>query len=95
MTDIHVHVADPTGSKVVPPVIIHIDLPRPRDEGDDWADEARARHRADAVAIADTLWAGLPGGTLDDLVAEMMTRRASLFRVPMLAPRTNGEGGAR
>ena len=32
--------------------------------------------------LADALWSALPGGTLDVLLARLMERRASLFRVP-------------
>ena len=37
----------------------------------------------DAKAAADLLCSTLPGGTLDQLICELLTRRASLFRVPM------------
>jgi hypothetical protein len=97
MTEIHVHAADATREQAVPPVVIHIDRPQPREQGDGWMNEARARHRHDAKMLANALWAGLPGGTLDELVAEMLARRATLFRVPMLAPPTDDDaaGGAR
>ena len=39
--------------------------------------------KTDAKAIAGLLCETLPGGTLDQLICELMTRRASLFRVPM------------
>ena len=39
--------------------------------------------KTDAKAIADLLCATLPGGTLDQLICELLTRKASLFRVSM------------
>lgn len=33
--------------------------------------------------LAEALCTTLPGGTLDQLLCELLTRRASLFRVPM------------
>lgn len=37
---------------------------------------------SDAMAIADALWRTLPGGTIDRLVAEMLTRSATRLRIP-------------
>ncbi|MEN6466080.1 MAG: hypothetical protein ABFD62_12930 [Syntrophaceae bacterium] len=33
--------------------------------------------------LADVLCSTLPGGTLDQLICELLTRKASLFRVPL------------
>ena len=41
---------------------------------------ARFYHRQ-GKALVDTLWACLPGGTIDQIIAELLRRRASLFSV--------------
>lgn len=45
-----------------------------------------AKHREffeeQGKVIADALFGHLPGGTVDQLICEMLQRRASLFRVP-------------
>ncbi len=80
---VHVHRADATRDEPVQPVTIAIDLEQPP-YGAGWTDyarDAKALFTADATKIADALRDALPGGTLDALVAELMTRRAVLFRV--------------
>jgi len=37
-----------------------------------------------AKGLADALFGSLPGGTMDELIAELMRRRASLFVVPLI-----------
>lgn len=56
---------------------IHIEMP------DVEAHLSRATFASDAKAMAGALIATLPGGTVDALVAELLTRRASLLRVPL------------
>lgn len=46
-------------------------------------EHSRAIHIKDGKDLADALCTTLPGGTLDQLICELMTRRASLLRVPM------------
>ena len=46
-------------------------------------EEARALHRRQGIELADALLASLPGGTIDELLAELMRRKASLFSVPL------------
>lgn len=54
-------------------------------------DESVAVFTRDAGLICDALWDSLPGGTLDTLIALLMTRRASQLRVTLpRADRTNG-----
>jgi len=45
--------------------------------------EAREFYIEQGQELADVLCQTLPGGTLDQLICELMTRKASLFRVPM------------
>lgn len=45
-------------------------------------EEAAATYEKDAKTIANVLFASLPGGTIDRLLVEMLTRKASHFRVP-------------
>lgn len=78
MRDVRVHCAQPTGDKTVEPVTIQIATTFPDIED---GNEARLEHQSDADAIADALWQSLPGGTLDELTAALLLRRASLLRV--------------
>ncbi len=82
-TTVHVHRADATRSEPVPPVTICIDLAQPdhNPNADGYARHTQTLFATDAARIADALGQALPGGTLDALLAELMTRRATLFRV--------------
>lgn len=53
----------------------------------EWMRRYEAFYAVQAHAIADTLLESLPGGTVDRLLAELLTRRASLLRVPFITPR--------
>jgi len=44
-------------------------------------EERRMVHVNEAKTLADLLFASLPGGTMDELLAEMMRRKASLLSV--------------
>lgn len=92
---VHVHRADPVrDDKPVRPAALVIDLDQPTDtysSPEAYAHAARARFTTDAATIADTLFSALPGGTLDALLAEILTRRGTLLRVP-LEPRHVGGG---
>jgi hypothetical protein len=39
----------------------------------------------DAAALVDLLWDTLPGGTIDQVLVELMRRRASVLRVGLLS----------
>jgi hypothetical protein len=43
---------------------------------------SRALHAEQAKKLADVLWKSLPGGTIDALMVELMSRKVALFRVP-------------
>ena len=47
---------------------------------------ARQLYNEQGQVLADALWSALPGGTLDVLLARLLERRASLFRVPFQSP---------
>lgn len=49
----------------------------------DLADSAKARafYASEGAALAEAIWASCPGGTIDALIAALLARRASLFRV--------------
>lgn len=53
------------------------EIPRILDAG-----KARTFYNEQGTILAEALWAALPGGTLDVLLARLLERRASLFRVP-------------
>jgi hypothetical protein len=85
----HVHKASPTlRDEPVESVTIHID----QTASDRWSvEEARATWQGDATRLADALLDALPGGTIDQLMAELMLRRAVLYRVRF--PPTDGGPG--
>lgn len=60
------------------------EIPRILDLG-----KARQFYQDQGELLADALWAALPGGTLDVLLAQLLERRASLFRVPFEDQREN------
>ncbi len=90
---VHVHHADAPGIEPGAPkaALICIDTIQPRADYADpgaYAQAARDRFVDDARQIADVLYGHLPGGTLDALLAEMLTRRGTQLRVPL--PAANG-----
>lgn len=60
------------------------EIPRILDVG-----KAREFYNQQGQTLAEALWSALPGGTLDVLVARLLERRASLFRVPFQEQREN------
>jgi|CXWL01.1.fsa_nt_gi hypothetical protein len=84
MTSITVHAADPMGSDPRKMAELHINTPMPKeDHSPDWRKKYAELYQADAEVIADLLESNLPGGTIDALLCRMLTKRASLFRVPL------------
>lgn len=78
---VDVHQAQPV-AKDLPVANVTIDIRRPVPElpvGD--VERYDNLYQQDATAIADALFASLPGGTLDRLIAIMLTRKASHFVV--------------
>ena len=64
--------------EVVPAAAIYID-------GDLPAECSPDVYEADATALVDLLWNTLPGGTVDQVLAQLMARRVSLLRVGFLS----------
>lgn len=84
---VHGHAVD--GLDPVPSATITIDAELPRDRN---PREAAELHMRDARRLATVLLATLPGGTVDALMAELMTRRASQLRVPLERMQGGGLG---
>lgn len=60
-------------------VVIRIQHPMP----DVPSERSRAFFASEAAAIADAIWSSCPGGTVDALIVALMSRRASILRVPL------------
>ena len=75
------------GADPAEPIIIRIDsFCAPDFRGEDWQGRASAFYQEQAVRLCDALYYYLPGGTLDQLLAELCRRKASLLRVAQFAP---------
>ncbi len=91
MRTVDIYRCQPTvPEKPVEPVTIRIHEEIPdfgrRENVDDMLDAAVHCYRDQGRALADALFSALPGGTMDELIARLFERRASLFRVSF-APR--------
>lgn len=78
MTEISICKAQPLGSIRAPNTTIEIASEIPPFPS---LLEAREFYQKQAILLADALFQSLPGGTLDELMAELMKRRASYFKV--------------
>lgn len=79
MKEISIHRADSIRTEdQVRPVVIRIDKSMPGFESPDGTYEC---FKADGEALAEALWAVLPGGTVDALLGQLLTRSASKLRV--------------
>ena len=78
--EIHLLRAASLGGSSSPPnlkIIVESQMP------DNFSIEAaREIYTAEAKVLADALLKSLPGGTIDQLLAELLERKASLLRVP-------------
>jgi hypothetical protein len=81
MREVQIYRAD--GGDEVQRVVIRIEHEAPRIGYDDrnYAAKAGARFASEGAALAEAIWASCPGGTVDALIAALLARRASLFRV--------------
>lgn len=66
---------------VVQPLIVRVTSRLPVDDMPGEPVLWQTFYHAEAVKLADALWDTLPGGTVDQLVVELLSRRTSLFRV--------------
>jgi hypothetical protein len=78
MRDVHIYRAD---GEEAQPVTIHIERRVPAINHPDAARVGYARFASEGAALAEAIWSACPGGTVDALIAALLTRRASLFRV--------------
>lgn len=77
MKTVSIYRAQPIANEVAEQVAIEITDEIP--SGD--VDSTRKTFEEQGAALAAALWGSLPGGTLDELIANLLQRRASLFRV--------------
>lgn len=47
------------------------------------ATEQKAMYLSEGAALAEAIWLGCPGGTIDALIAALLARRASMLRVAL------------
>jgi hypothetical protein len=79
-----IYKAQPIGDQVIPDLDIRATdtLPeQPFFPSSTWEKHWRDIYAAQAGAIADALYASLPGGTLDALLVEMLDRKRSILKV--------------
>lgn len=81
MNELRVHRASSMRSRPVESVTIVVDVPLP--DADLSLDAAAALYDLDAEIIVDALFASLPQGTVERVLAKMIMRRASLYRGPI------------
>lgn len=87
-TDLEVHRAGPIGDRNVPTLLIHALSPMPEFSTLDEAQDAYVR---EGEQIADALFSHLPGGVVDQVIAALLLRRASLLRVTFDTEKANTE----
>ena len=78
MNKISIHKAQPMGRQPIldKTIILSREMPDP-----DTLQEMADLYAEDAKKIADALENTLPGGTFDRLLVELLTKKASLFKV--------------
>ena len=75
-------IAKATGyANPVPGVVIDISDAIPAFDGDGWEERSREFYQEQGRAMCDAMMRTLPGGTLDELLVALLTRKASFFRV--------------
>jgi hypothetical protein len=82
--EVHIHRADGHAvSGPVEPVLIRIEREQPPVPYSDpnFAARASATFQDDGSALAEAIWDTCPGGTIDALIAALLFKRASMFRV--------------
>jgi hypothetical protein len=82
MKNISIRKAQPTIGDIESMTII-IDEEVPTFKTNAPVEEYRQFYIDQGRDLAEALCLTLPGGTLDQLICELLTRKASLFRVPM------------
>lgn len=82
MQVVNIKKAGAIGTDVREDTQINIAGEPPQFRGEGWEQNAREFYQAEGKALANAIFDSLPGGTIDQLILEMLTRRASMFRVP-------------
>ena len=82
MKNVQIALAQPIGDQSIEPVTIQIAATVPQFR---TLEDAADFYRIQAKTLASALTA-LPGGTFDRLLIELLTRKASYFRVPWDKP---------
>lgn len=80
MSEIHIYAAH--GFKGDPPIALTVRIDEVVPHIDD-PEQARDQFTEQGKTLADALWNVLPGGTVDQLLAALLQRKASLYRVRM------------
>lgn len=77
-TEVQVHRAGAIGAKHVPTLAIyaHAEVPETLS-----LDESRALYLEEGRQIAEALFQHLPGGVVDQILIQLLERRASLLRI--------------
>lgn len=91
MREVHIYRADGVEEDGVHPVLIRIEREAPPISYSDpeFARKTNSRFASEGAALAEAIWSSCPGGTVDALIAALLARRASTFRVafPKESPR--------
>lgn len=84
-----IYKASAVGDQVIPDLLIEATESAPEPNLDNWRENLVDRWESQSEEIADRLFASLPQGTLDRLVAAMLWRRASLAKIGYTLPKEN------
>jgi len=86
MREVHIYTAEGVwGTDAPEPVLIRIENEIPALDhglpGGEYARLSAEQFAAEGDALAEAIWSTCPGGTVDALIAALLTRRGSLLRV--------------
>lgn len=80
--EVHIYRADGEDPQ---PTLIRIEQQAPQLDyslpSGEYARQAGARFASEGSALAEAIWSSCPGGTIDALIAALLTRRSTLLRV--------------
>ena len=91
MKEIRVHKAGPYHSKEIESLVIRIEETLLDRHWSARVEQVTEDYIRDAKILADALLETLPGGTMDQLLCELLKRRASLFQVPFFEKEKESE----
>jgi hypothetical protein len=80
MREVHIYRAD---GPDIEPVLIRIEREAPPISyaDPDFVQKTGARFASEGAALAEAIWSSCSGGTTDAVIAALLARRASTFRV--------------